>query len=336
MVRVLVIEGVDITHARLVDLTTLADQAKPFYDWVEDRFQKTLSTEASLDQILQTSKEDEIKRAIKECYTAERKEGLPLLFDGVGRSYPHHKASYYFFSWLIRDAPQQRLAPLIRRIIQSSSKNRLEVEVETLSALICEYRPNVKTFCWEALREIIIDRLEGSRRSIKGSEKEIIVRQALLLAIQSYYQRYSNYGSFARIEIPESQVTIGNETFDVSVNLLDKEDAFAHRILVAIKTRETEGGGHSHLFTRDIMSAIQTMKFDNPQDYFVAIIVAQNWAPRELETIRAVVDHCITFTMSPNNFSSFDEVTQKSLNDFVAEVLSGKLRPKQFTNQEVS
>ncbi len=51
----LIVEGVDITHTRLVDLTRLADQAEPFYDWVEAQFQAALTTPQSLDEILVTS-----------------------------------------------------------------------------------------------------------------------------------------------------------------------------------------------------------------------------------------------------------------------------------------
>src|SRR5947209_17509818 len=100
----LVVEGVDITHSRLIELTNLADQAEAFYNGVEERFQVTLARSESLDHILRMASQDEVKRAIAICYAADKAEGLPLFFDGVGRSYPHSKACYYFFSWLIRDA----------------------------------------------------------------------------------------------------------------------------------------------------------------------------------------------------------------------------------------
>ena len=57
---------------------------------------------------------DEMASIIYACY-AEPEEKRPLLFDGIGRVYPHPKACFYFFAWMIRDAPQQRLAPLISR-----------------------------------------------------------------------------------------------------------------------------------------------------------------------------------------------------------------------------
>jgi hypothetical protein len=324
----LIIEGVDITHSRLVELTNLADQAEAFYDWVEDRFQAALSRSDSLDEILNSVSEAEIKRAIADCYTANRAEGLPLLFDGVGRSYPHAKACYYFFSWLIRDAPQQRLGPLIGRMVKNARRSRSEIETEVLASLICKYRSNVKTFSWEAVREVIIDRLEGSRRSIKGHEKEAVVRTALLAAFQNYFAAHSDYGIFVGVEIADKQVMIGSESFDVSANLLDREGQCARRILVPIKTRETEGGGHSHLFTRDIRSAINAARRDNENDYLIVVIVARNWSHREAEVLRAQVDHVAIFDLSPGEWSSFSDHEQERLNAFIASVLDGSVMPK--------
>jgi hypothetical protein len=324
----LIVSGVDITHSRLVELTKLADQAKPFYDWIESRFQKHLSKNASLDEILRTATRDEIKSAILDCYSAEGEPNLPLLFDGVGRSYPHAKACYYIFSWLIRDAPQQRLGPLIQRIVRSWQKGRVESEAEALSALIYKYRSNVKTFAWQAVREVLIDRLEGSRRSIRGHEKETVVRTALLTAIQTFFEENNIYGEYARVEIADKEVMIGNETFDVSVNLLDARGKCVRRILVPIKTRETEGGGHAHLFTRDIKSAMNAAKLSNANDFLIAVIVAQNWSVREADSIRKLVDHVAIFTMSPNEFTEFGSEEQDKLNAFIASLLRGKVSPK--------
>jgi len=324
----LIISGIDITHSRLVDLTKLADQAKPFYDWIESRFQKHLAKAASLDEILRKASKAEMKSAILDCYSAGDEANLPLLFDGAGRSYPHSKACYYMFSWLIRDAPQQRLGPLIQRIVRNSRKGRVETETEALSALIYKYRVNVKTFAWQAIREIIIDRLEGSRRSIKGHEKEIVVRTALLTAIQTFFEKNGNYGKYAGIELADKEIMIGNETFDVGANLLDTQGKCVQRILVPIKTRETEGGGHSHLFTRDIKSAMNAARYDNANDFLIAVIVARNWAERETETIRNLVDHAAIFNLSPNEFTEFSDEEQGKLNSFIASLLKGQISPK--------
>lgn len=320
----LIIEGVDVTHSRLVDLTKLADQAQAFYEWVSQKFQEVLERRESLEEILMDAAKEEIQRAIAVCYASSGESNLPLLFDGVGRSYPHHKACYYFFAWIIRDAPQQRLAPLIQRIVRGGRRRRTEVEIDVLAALICKYRKNVRTFSWDAVREVFIDRLEGSRRSIRGHEKETVVRTALLLAIQTFYTQHSNYGIYSGVEIAEGQITIGNETYDVSANLLDDRRRCIRRILVPIKTRETEGGGHAHLFTRDIMSAINAARIDNPIDYVVAVIVAGNWAQREADVIRERVDHAAIFDLSPNDFTVFSDEEQERLNRFIGSVLRGE------------
>lgn len=209
-----------------------------------------------------------------------------------------------------RDAPQQRLGPLIQRIARISKGKRPEIEAEVLSALICKYRVHVDTFAWPALREIILDRLEGSRRAIKGHEKEAIVRTALSAAIQAFFEENENYGKYVGVEIADKEVIIGNETFDVSASLLDGHGHCARRILVPIKTRETEGGGHA---PRDIKSAMRAAKFDNARDFLIAVIVAQNWSEREAMTIQQLVDHAAIFKLSPNEFTEFDTEEQNRL-----------------------
>ena len=152
------------------------------------------------------------------------------------------------------------------------------------------------------------------------------------MAIQTFFAENSNYGEYARVEIADKEVMIGNETFDVSVNLLDARGKCVRRILVPIKTRETEGGGHAHLFTRDIKSAMNAAKLSNANDFLIAVIVAQNWSEREADTIRKLVDHAAIFTLSPNEFTEFSSEEQNKLNSFIASLLRGKLSPKTITD----
>lgn len=324
----LVIETVDLSHTRLVELSQLADQAKPFYSWVEKVFQEVLTAGTSLNEILFISSKEEIENCIWRCYFADEQQGLPILFDGIGRSYPHQKACYYFFSWMVRDAPKQRLEPLLQRIVRQSKRRRVDVEIEALAALIYKYRQNLKTFSWDAVREVIIDRLEGSRRSISGHERETVVRSALLIAVQQYFTDHSNYGIYSKVEIPAGQIKIGNETYDVSARLIGAEGQGERDILVPVKTRETEGGGHSHLFTRDIMSAIHAVRKSRAESFVVAVIVAKNWAFREAGTVRDKVDHAAIFDLSPNQFQTFGDEQQQTLNAFITQVLEGTVTPK--------
>ncbi len=328
----LIIDTVDLSHIRLVELSQLADQAKPFYLWVEKTFQHVLHTNSLLDEILYVSSQEQIEACIRQCYSVNEQQGLPILFDGIGRSYPHQKACYYFFSWMVRDAPKQRLEPLLQRIVRQSKRRRVDVEIEALAALIYKYKQNLKTFSWDAIREVIIDRLEGSRRSISGHERETVVRSALLIAVQQYFTDHSNYGIYSKVEIPAGQIKIGNETYDVSARLIGVEGQGERDVLVPVKTRETEGGGHSHLFTRDIMSAVNAVREDRAESFVVAVIVAKNWASREADTVRDKVDHAAIFNLSPNQFQIFSDEQQQALNTFIKQVLEGTVTPKKNLN----
>jgi hypothetical protein len=153
------------------------------------------------------------------------------------------------------------------------------------------------------------------------------------MAVQNFFAQHEDYGIYAGIEIPEQQVKIGNESYDVSANLLNKQGQRVRRILIPIKTRETEGGGYSHLFSRDILSAINTARYDNPDDYIDVIIVAKNWSMREAESLREIVDHLVIFDVAPGEFSSFNDEEQERFSRFIASVLTGSVLPNNPFNR---
>jgi hypothetical protein len=198
----LIVHKVNVAHYRLVELSKLADQAKPFYDWIEKHAKKVTGSHRSLNEIILTCTKAELKDIIINCYL-DATEEKPFLFDGIGRPYPHIRSCFYFFAWIIRDAPQQRLSPLISRMQKVDNVKKNTAEVDSLVELIFEYRDLVKNFDWATIREIIIDRLEGSRRSISGHNLEVHVRTALITAIQTYYSIYNNYGVFKKVEIAD-------------------------------------------------------------------------------------------------------------------------------------
>jgi hypothetical protein len=317
----LIVHQVDVTHFRLVELSRLADQAKPFYDWVEKTAKKVTGSHRELSEILMLTGRDDLTAIVNGCYQ-EVEEKRPLLFDGIGRVYPHNKACFFFFAWMIRDAPQQRLAPLISRMRQIEKIDKLVAETDTLVELILEYRSYVKSFSWLTVREVIIDRLEGSRRSIKGHHLESSVRTAIITAFQNYFSIYSNYGKYKKIDIAESQIKIGNHTIDVSVKLTPLDNSLPESLLIPIKTRETEGGGHSHIFTRDIIAAVRELKEDESKYYIVAVIVALNWSISELENINNQIDKVYHFNVNPNKFIGFDDASQIDLNRYIQGILN--------------
>jgi hypothetical protein len=321
--------GVELSHARLNELLKLADAAKPFYDWVEVQARAVCGNRESLSENLARMSLENIMQLIRRCYDAVEGSDRPVLFDGIGRKYSHRKACYYFFAWLLRDAPQQRLEPLLGRAARApGAPDRLSLEIEALAKLFVAYRRSIGTFEWAAVREVISDRLEGSRRAIRGRQKEVVIRTAAAAAVQKCFQTHGSYGRFTSVEIPDRGIRIGAEEFDVVVNLMNQHGGIAERILFPVKTRETEGGGHSHIFTRDINSAIQTARGSDQLVWVAAFIVAQNWSQREQDHVQEISDFAAAIPVNPTDFESVDEATQERLNEFFDGVLSGRLHRK--------
>lgn len=317
---------VNLSHSRLVELILLADQAKPFYLWVEKEFRKVVKSRKRLNEILLNCSKAHLTTALKNCYGA--KVGVPQLFDGVGKSYPHKKACYYFFSWMLRDAPQQRLKPMITIISRKMKISGTDAEIKAIASLAIAYRKEIGNFHWEAIREIVIDRLEGSRRSLKGHATEAVVRASLAKAIQCYFRKNQDYGKYLRADLASKQVKVGNDTYDVCVELIDFNGKLINRILVPVKSRETQGGGHPGIFTRDIQQANLNARKHSPNSYMIAFVVAENWTSKHTKEITGFTDLAIILKMSPNDFLVLNPTNQKKLNAFVKKVLDNKLKAK--------
>jgi hypothetical protein len=71
------------------------------------------------------------------------------------------------------------------------------------------------------------------------------------------------------LTVGDKQITISDETYDVQV-VSDKS-----KILIPVKTRETMGGGHANLFTRDIHKAISVAH--NSGYFCIPIVIAESW-----------------------------------------------------------
>ena len=317
----LIVHKINIAHYRLIELSKLADQAKPFYDWIEKHAKIVTGSHKSFNDIMLNCSKADISQIILSCYS-DKNEEKPFLFDGIGRVYSHSKACFYFFAWIIRDAPQQRLSPLISRMQKADNISKLLAETDSLTELIYEYRGLVKTFEWFTVREIIIDRLEGSRRSISGHHIEGNIRTGLITAIQNFFSIHNNYGKYRKVEIADKQIKVGKHTIDVSAKLYPKNGDDPVNLLIPVKTRETEGGGHSHIFSRDILAAISDIKKELTHYHIVVIIVAANWSVSEIETITNEIDQIFHFNMSPNKFIGFDDPSQIQLNKYIKSIFN--------------
>jgi len=210
----------------------------------------------------------------------------------------------------------QRLKPLIAAAKRNSNDDAITLEVKVLAALLNEYRCNLQYFEWPVFREVALSRLEGSRRAMRGSATEIHVRTALAEAFLFYYKTRGNYGKYKDFEILETPLKVNNRTYDVAAILTDRRGAKRYLIL-PVKTRETQGGGHAHLFTRDIEQANQEIMLELLNSRIVSVIIAQNWSPDEISRQEELHGSVIHFDVNPNRFMGFDEIHQRILNQIV-------------------
>jgi len=312
----------------------LADAAEPFYEWVQALAQEQMHNDLSLSDNLMQISQDDITSLILRCHARGAQPDTPALFDGIGRQYSHRRAVYYFFAWIVRDAPQQRLQPILSRAQRGSGgKEALLVEAEALAKLIVSYRTVLKSFGWEPVREVLADRLEGSRRSARGLAAEVVVRTAVTSALQAAYEELDGYGRFEGIRVADGEVNIHGQSFDVAIELLSDGGHCAEQILIPVKSRETEGGGHSYIFTRDIDSAMNAIRQaadegGGPAYWLAAFIIAENWARDQVDHVQEVCDFFVDLPMNPTEFDTLDADTQNRLNTFIRDVLSGSRIPK--------
>ena len=96
--------------------------------------------------------------------------------------------------------------------------------------------------------------------AIKGNLFEAIIRTNL----QEIFKTNK-----IKLVIGETQIKLGGETYDVTI--MGEKGT----ILIPVKTRETTGGGHALLFTRDINQAIEKARNDGYK--CIPIIIAEAW-----------------------------------------------------------
>ena len=150
------------------------------------------------------------------------------LFDGLGRPYANATARWYFLAWLLRDAPAQRLRPLVEQAPGATMEARRAYLLNEVRKYVAPLFPNNESWSWAAISEVMLARLEGSRRSLKGTLFEAIVRRSVKAVLDE---------NSIDLKISPNEVRILDETYDVQIS------GPSRSILIPIKTRETMGGG---------------------------------------------------------------------------------------------
>lgn len=243
-------------NIRLKELVIIANSNKPFFD----DFISFLNSEDYIN-LYHFVREEETSKAkmVLQKYLVRKIPDNLKLYDGIARPYPEHKAKWLILGWIFRDAPEQRLKPFLTRIEGTAIERKTEI-INQVREYVSTILPEPKQWEWVAIFEVMVDRLEGSRRAIKGNLFEAIVR----INLKEIFKNNN-----LDLTITDNQIKIGDETYDVKIN--GKNGT----ILIPVKTRETMGGGHAHLFTRDIYKAI---KIANKSGFIcIPIIIAESW-----------------------------------------------------------
>lgn len=264
-----------IDNLRLAELVAIVRQNEAFYDAfiLFLRQQGYSSVHEFVNEL-----DDQKALAVLEGYLTRASDAN--LYDGIGRPYASDIAKWYFLAWTMRDAPAQRLGPLLRNFNGTSMTERKARLLNEVRKFVGPLFPEAEKWTWPTISEVMLARLEGSRRALKGTTFEDTVRTAIRAVIAE--QQLS-------LKVGASQVKIGDETYDVQIV------GSSRTILVPVKTRETMGGGHANLFTRDIHKAI-TVAQENGYEC-IPVVIAESWGGN---LASLACKHVIYLPINPN------------------------------------
>ena len=283
-------------NLRLRELVSIVQENRRFYDDFVD-FLGQEGYESVLDFVQETS--DAKAAATLSRYLARRSE--VKLYDGLLRPYTNSRAKWYFLAWLLRDAATQRLQPLLRTVPGETDSARKTYLLNEIRKFAAPLFPQQESWEWPAISEVMLSRLEGSRRALRGTLFESLVRRNLERLITA---------NELPLQVSESQVKIADETYDVQVT------GEAGSVLIPVKTRETMGGGHSLLFTRDIYKSIMVAADRGYR--CVPIIVAESWTG-DLDALES--DIHIYIQANPNQVASIEPLLAQKMEEDLLPLL---------------
>jgi hypothetical protein len=279
-------------NLRLKELVAIIQENKRFYeDFVA--FLKGEGYDSVLDFIQEPS-DERAAETISEYFTRPIEVKL---YDGLLRPYSNSKAKWFFLSWLLRDAATQRLQPLLKTVPGETTIQRKTYLLNEIRKFVEPLFPQTENWEWPAVSEVMLARLEGSRRALKGTFFEGIVRRNLRNLIEKHR---------LPLKVNDSQVKIKDETYDVQVV------GRSGSILIPVKTRETMGGGHSLLFTRDIYKSI-LVAADNGYKC-VPIVIAESWVG-DLENLKSEL--YIYIQANPNQITAIEPLLKQKLEELL-------------------
>ncbi|MFO7540486.1 MAG: hypothetical protein R6X32_20795 [Chloroflexota bacterium] len=277
-----------IHNLRLKELVAIVQENKRFYeDFV------IFLEEEGFNSVLAFIQEPSNEKAATTITRYLQRPSEASLYDGLLRPYTNTKAKWYFLAWLLRDAATQRLQPLLKIAPGNSTVEKKTYLINEVRQFVAPLFPEADSWKWPAISEVMLSRLEGSRRALKGTLFEGIVRRTLEKLIEQHQ---------LPVRTSKTEVRISDETYDVQV--VGENGA----ILLPVKTRETMGGGHALLFTRDIYKSIMVA---TENGYIcVPIVIAESWTGN-LDTLLS--DLYIHIQANPNQLTTIEPILAERL-----------------------
>jgi len=277
-----------IENIRLRELVTVVGENRAY---LED-FLACLKEHGFADLPSFVNTNDELRALEAISAYLVRKSDAKLL-DGVGKPYGNAKARWFFLSWVFRDAPAQRLGPLVKHVKGDTATERKANLLNELRKHVAPLFPDSASWEWPALSEVLVARLEGSRRALKGTLFEAVVRRVLV----DLFAKHD-----IELKIGDKQVTVGDETYDVPIY------GIKETLLIPVKTRETMGGGHALLFTRDIHKSVSVAEAAGHR--CLPIIIAESWGGK-LEDLAC--EHFVYIQANPNQITKVEPLLLQEL-----------------------
>ena len=198
---------------------------------------------------------------------------------------------------MLRDAPAQRLGPLVNQAPGETLEDRRAYLLNEIRKFVAPLFPEDESWSWAAISEVMLARLEGSRRSLKGTLFEAIVRRSLKTVFEE---------NGIALEVSDREVRIHDETYDIQV-LGPKRS-----ILIPVKTRETMGGGHAMLFTRDIDKAISVAEENGY--HCLPVVIAESWGG-DLKSLKS--ENFVYIRANPNQVMVIEPLLIERLRELV-------------------
>lgn len=282
--------GFLIENIRLRELVAIVNENRAFYDDFV-----VFLIEEGYGGIHEFINETSDEKALEVLTRYLSRRNNVTLYDGLLRPYSNAQARWYFLAWLLRDAPAQRLRPLLNQVQGGNPLQRMAFLLNEIRKFVAPLFPFPDSWSWAAISEIMLARLEGSRRALKGALFEEVIRRNLSAIFQE---------AGLLLKISTGEVRINQETYDVQVIGTNGS------ILLPVKTRETMGGGHAMLFTRDIHKSISVA---NENGFIcVPIIIAESWGG-DLEGLSS--EHFIYLQFNPNQIAEIEPLLAQRLRD---------------------